>query len=220
MLRLRSRTKDQSQGDSGFGSTGPPQVHYTAVLTKDHPEMLCTVSMAGAMPSEIHLRGLLDTGVNMSILSLAAWSPQWPLSLAQMLIMGLGGMKQCYASDNAHQPQVKVRVRNLVTKQWEGPYDLIAMGLGYACVSTDTGTHWLPSKSVLTRDHRSRIRPTVKLIHDKTGAEHDFQIYRFSSTHANRLRLQMAARIAAFLKFYYHKDKTTITWLAHDPNEE
>ncbi|RMC00165.1 hypothetical protein DUI87_22766 [Hirundo rustica rustica] len=68
------------------------------------------------------------------------------------------------ASDNAHQPQVKVRVRNLVTKQWEGPYDLIAMGLGYACVSTDTGTRWLPSKSVLTRDHRSRIRPTVKIV--------------------------------------------------------
>ncbi|RMC11045.1 hypothetical protein DUI87_12237 [Hirundo rustica rustica] len=46
------------------------------------------------------------------------------------------------ASDGEQQPRAKVRVRNLVTKQWEGPYDLIAMGRGYACVSTDTGTRW------------------------------------------------------------------------------
>ncbi|RMC21843.1 hypothetical protein DUI87_02714 [Hirundo rustica rustica] len=52
------------------------------------------------------------------------------------------------ASDDAHQPRAKVRVRNLVTKQWEGPYDLITKGRGYACVSTDTGTCWLPSKCV------------------------------------------------------------------------
>ncbi|RMC21119.1 hypothetical protein DUI87_01976 [Hirundo rustica rustica] len=63
--RLTAAVEKQDRGpvtgDSGFGSTGPPQVHWTAVLTKDHPETLCTVSMAGAMPSEIHLRGLLDT---------------------------------------------------------------------------------------------------------------------------------------------------------------
>ncbi|RMC04542.1 hypothetical protein DUI87_18787 [Hirundo rustica rustica] len=40
------------------------QVRWTAVLTKDHPETLCTVSMVGATPSEIHLRGLLDTGAD------------------------------------------------------------------------------------------------------------------------------------------------------------
>ncbi|RMB89089.1 hypothetical protein DUI87_34547 [Hirundo rustica rustica] len=95
-----SRTEDRSRGDSGFGSTGPPQVHWTAVLTKGRPEMLCTVSMVGAMPSEIHLRGLLDTGADVSILSLAAWPPQWPLSLAKTSIAGLGGTKQCYVSRN------------------------------------------------------------------------------------------------------------------------
>ncbi|XP_053802421.1 uncharacterized protein LOC128790024 [Vidua chalybeata] len=52
------------------------------------------------------------------------------------------------AADEAHQPRAKVRVRNLVTKQWEGPYDLIASGRGYACVPTDTGTRWVPSKCV------------------------------------------------------------------------
>ncbi|RMC21358.1 hypothetical protein DUI87_02220 [Hirundo rustica rustica] len=84
-----SKTEDRLRGDGSFGSTGPPQEHWTAVLTKDHPEMLCTLSMAGAMPSEIHLRGLLDSRADVSILSLAAWPPQWPLSLAKTSIAGL-----------------------------------------------------------------------------------------------------------------------------------
>ncbi|RMB95508.1 hypothetical protein DUI87_27617 [Hirundo rustica rustica] len=95
-----SRTEDRSRGDSGFGSTGLPQVSWTAVLTKDRPETLCTVSMVGATPSEIHLRGLLDTGADVSILFLAAWPPQWPLTLAKTSISGLGGTKQCYVSQN------------------------------------------------------------------------------------------------------------------------
>ncbi|RMC20834.1 hypothetical protein DUI87_01687 [Hirundo rustica rustica] len=95
-----SRTKDRSREDGGFGSTGPPQVRWTAVLTKDHTEMLCTVSMAGATASEIYLCGLLDTGVDVSILSLAAWPPQWPLTLAKTSISGLGGTKECYVSQN------------------------------------------------------------------------------------------------------------------------
>ncbi|RMC20838.1 hypothetical protein DUI87_01691 [Hirundo rustica rustica] len=94
------RTEDRLQGDGGFGSTGPPQVRWTAVLTKDHTEMLCTVSMAGATASEIYLCGLLDTGVDVSILSLAAWPPQWPLTLAKTSISGLGGTKECYVSQN------------------------------------------------------------------------------------------------------------------------
>ncbi|RMC20890.1 hypothetical protein DUI87_01743 [Hirundo rustica rustica] len=148
------KTKDQLQGDGGFSSTGPPQVHWTvgkdearkpykydcldsenvkpvseielkrslvyihlhrpgdlssskrhflhwtAVLTKDRPETLCTVSMVGATPSEIYLRDLLDTGADVSILYLAAWPPQWPLTLAKTSIMGLGGTKQCYVSQN------------------------------------------------------------------------------------------------------------------------
>uniref|UniRef100_A0A8C3XFV0 RNA-directed DNA polymerase n=1 Tax=Cyanoderma ruficeps TaxID=181631 RepID=A0A8C3XFV0_9PASS len=52
------------------------------------------------------------------------------------------------ASDETHQPRAKVRVRKLVTTQWEGPYNLIARGHGYACVSTDTGVRWVPVKCV------------------------------------------------------------------------
>ncbi|RMC19452.1 hypothetical protein DUI87_04063 [Hirundo rustica rustica] len=90
-----SRTEDHLRGDGSFGSAGPPQVRWTAVLTKDCPEKLCTVSMPGATPLEIHLHGLLNTGADLSILSLAAWPPQWPLSLAKTSVAGLGGTKQC-----------------------------------------------------------------------------------------------------------------------------
>ncbi|RMC18078.1 hypothetical protein DUI87_04957 [Hirundo rustica rustica] len=61
---VEKQTEDRSRGDGGFGSTGPPQVRWTAVLTKDCPETLCTMSMVGATSSEIHLRGLLDTGAD------------------------------------------------------------------------------------------------------------------------------------------------------------
>lgn len=64
------------------------------------------------------------------------------------------------AADEAHQPRAKVRVRNLVTKQWEGPYDLIASGRGYACVSTDTGVRWVPSKCVRPDLQPQRQNPT------------------------------------------------------------
>ncbi|RMC19768.1 hypothetical protein DUI87_03332 [Hirundo rustica rustica] len=72
------------------------------------------------------------------------------------------------ASDDAHQPRAKVRVRNLVTKQWEGPYDLIAMGRGYACMSTDTGTRWLPSKCV-----RPDLRPQRQNLANRRGGSCD-----------------------------------------------
>ncbi|RMC20901.1 hypothetical protein DUI87_01754 [Hirundo rustica rustica] len=66
------------------------------------------------------------------------------------------------------QPRAKVRVRNLVTKQREGPYDLIAMGRGYVCVSTDTGTRWLPSKCV-----RPDLRPQRQNSADRQGGSRD-----------------------------------------------
>ncbi|RMB97192.1 hypothetical protein DUI87_26294 [Hirundo rustica rustica] len=58
--------------------SGPPQVRWTAVLTKDHPETLCTVSMVGATLSEIHLRGLLDTEAHW-LVDRPIWGNQWPL---------------------------------------------------------------------------------------------------------------------------------------------
>ncbi|RMC20809.1 hypothetical protein DUI87_01661 [Hirundo rustica rustica] len=88
------------------------------------------------------------------------------------------------ASDSEQQPRAKVRVQNLVTKQWEGPYDLIAMGRGYACVSTDTGTRWLPSKCV-----RPDLRPQRQNSADRQGGSRDqlesHQVDESSSDHSD-----------------------------------
>ncbi|RMC21502.1 hypothetical protein DUI87_02368 [Hirundo rustica rustica] len=88
------------------------------------------------------------------------------------------------ASDGEQQPRAKVRVRNLVTKQWEGPYDLIAMGRGYACVATDTGTRWLPSKCV-----RPDLRPQRQNSADRQGGSRDqlesHQVDESSSDHSD-----------------------------------
>ncbi|RMC21941.1 hypothetical protein DUI87_02812 [Hirundo rustica rustica] len=88
------------------------------------------------------------------------------------------------ASDSVQQPRAKVRIRNLVTKQWEGPYDLIAMGHGYACVSTDTGTRWLPSKCVCPD-----LRPQRQNSADRQGGSRDqlesHQVDESSSDHSD-----------------------------------
>ncbi|RMC10934.1 hypothetical protein DUI87_12647 [Hirundo rustica rustica] len=85
-------------GNGSFGSTGLPQVHWTAVLTKDHPEKVCTLSIPGVTLSEIRLRRLLGTGAGTTILSLATWPPEWPLDSVQMSVAGLAGTVQYYVS--------------------------------------------------------------------------------------------------------------------------
>ncbi|RMC04219.1 hypothetical protein DUI87_19038 [Hirundo rustica rustica] len=75
------------------------------------------------------------------------------------------------ALDETHQPRAKVRVRNLVTKQWEGPYDLIASGRGYECVSTDTGLHWVPAKCVHPDLRPQRENPANRQAGDRDQNE-------------------------------------------------
>ncbi|XP_050842255.1 uncharacterized protein LOC127060955 [Serinus canaria] len=60
--------------------------------------MLCTLSNPGATPSDIRLRGLLDSGADVTILSLAAWPPEWPLDPVETPVTGLGGTAQCFVS--------------------------------------------------------------------------------------------------------------------------
>ncbi|RMB92320.1 hypothetical protein DUI87_31432 [Hirundo rustica rustica] len=92
------RAENQLQGNGGFRSTGQPQVHWTTVLTKDRPEKVCTLSIPGVTQSEIHLHGLLDTGADIMILSLAAWPLEWPFDSEQTSVAGLAGTAQCYVS--------------------------------------------------------------------------------------------------------------------------
>ncbi|KAL2304405.1 hypothetical protein Nmel_013156 [Mimus melanotis] len=52
------------------------------------------------------------------------------------------------ALDETRLPRAKVFIRDLTMNKWEGPRDLIVLGRGYACVSTDTGVRWLPARCV------------------------------------------------------------------------
>lgn len=52
------------------------------------------------------------------------------------------------STGKTHLPRAKVWVRDLLTNKWEGPWDLITWGRGYACVSTDTGMRWIPARCV------------------------------------------------------------------------
>lgn len=51
-------------------------------------------------------------------------------------------------SDGTRLPWAKVLVHDLTMNKWEGPHKLIVWGCMYACISTDTGVHWLPAKCV------------------------------------------------------------------------
>ncbi|RMB92638.1 hypothetical protein DUI87_30947 [Hirundo rustica rustica] len=92
------RAENRLRGNGSFRSTGPPQVHWTAVLTKDRPEKVCILSIPDVTPSEIRLRRLLDTSADITILSLASWPPEWPLDSVQTSVAGLTGTAQCYMS--------------------------------------------------------------------------------------------------------------------------
>lgn len=61
-------------------------------------KMLCTLCLPSATPSEIHLQGLIDTGVDVTILLFSAWPPQWPLDPVELPVAGSGGTAQCFVS--------------------------------------------------------------------------------------------------------------------------
>ncbi|KAL2309381.1 hypothetical protein Nmel_005578 [Mimus melanotis] len=64
------------------------------------------------------------------------------------------------ASEGIRMPQAKVFIRDLATNMWEGPHELIVWGRGYACVSRDTGVHWLPARCVRPDLRRPRQNVT------------------------------------------------------------
>ncbi|RMC19564.1 hypothetical protein DUI87_03122 [Hirundo rustica rustica] len=84
------RADNRLRGNCGFGSTGLLQVHWTAVLIKDRPEKMCTLSIPGATPSEICLCGLLDTSADIRIVSLAAWPPGVAIGFSADICCGVG----------------------------------------------------------------------------------------------------------------------------------
>ncbi|KAM7052464.1 uncharacterized protein M8220_003910 [Acridotheres tristis] len=92
------RETAQLREDRNLGSPGLPASLGPAIMRERRPKMLRSVALPGAAPAEIHLHGLLDMGVNITILPLAAWPPEWPLNPVKEPSAGLGGATQIYRS--------------------------------------------------------------------------------------------------------------------------
>lgn len=52
------------------------------------------------------------------------------------------------SSSEVQLPKPKILVRDLITKKWEDPWDLVTWGLRYACIFTDAGVQWVPVRCV------------------------------------------------------------------------
>lgn len=87
------RTEPMIRGDRGFGSTGKPQVYWTQSIAEHHLEMTCILTMEGASPGHLKLVGLLDSGVDITIISLNHWPKSWPVVSNSEGVLGAGGVQ-------------------------------------------------------------------------------------------------------------------------------
>lgn len=55
-------TGPKMQRDQGFGLTGEPQGFQIQVADDQTPNMMCTVTMPRARPSQVKVSGMIDTG--------------------------------------------------------------------------------------------------------------------------------------------------------------
>lgn len=85
-------TKASDQQDS--------QVNWTQVVGDQRPNMVCTVTMPKAKPSQIKVSGMIDTGADIAIISANMWLPSWSTTPMGSAIAGLGRITQSFLSSN------------------------------------------------------------------------------------------------------------------------
>lgn len=94
------KTDYRLQGNQGFRSTRPPEVYWSQDISDQKPQMVCTLTMQDVTPSQIRLKGLIDRGSDVIIISASAWPPSWPTMPVGSAVAGLGGTAQSYMSAN------------------------------------------------------------------------------------------------------------------------
>lgn len=91
-------TDPKVREDQGFGSTGELQVFWTQVVGDQRPNMMCTITMPRARPSQIKVSGMTDTGADVTIISANSWPSSWPTTPTGSTVAALGGTTQSYLS--------------------------------------------------------------------------------------------------------------------------
>ena len=81
----------KERGTSGFGSSGTSQVFWTQEVTTECPQMTTEVN-------EKNIRGLTDTGADVSVVYYSDWPPAWPLITPEMKLRGLGVLTTVHQS--------------------------------------------------------------------------------------------------------------------------
>lgn len=94
-----SRSKQQNHGDGGFGSIGLLQIFWTADISSQKPQVTCTLILPNAQLPKLQLRGLIDTGTDVTNISFPAWPPAWPLAPVGSAIAGLRRTTKSYLSE-------------------------------------------------------------------------------------------------------------------------
>ena len=113
------QTDNVIRGNGGFGSTGKPQVYWVQTVSDQRPQMHGVLELSGATPKKVRLAGLLDTGADVTIISLREWPAAWPLTSNALGVAGLGGVANSYMSTNptviVHSEGQRATVRPHVT---------------------------------------------------------------------------------------------------------
>lgn len=85
------KTDSREQGNQSFESNGQPQVNWTQVAGDQRPIIDCTVTMSKAKPLQIKVKGMIDKGLDITIISAHKWPSSWPITLAGSAVAGIGG---------------------------------------------------------------------------------------------------------------------------------
>lgn len=93
LILFRSQVKyaaDQERGAGGFGSTGQPETYWMQKVSQERPLITCVVKLKGDQPNDIKIRGMMDTGPDVTIIAQKYWLHRWPTTTQVSAVAGVG----------------------------------------------------------------------------------------------------------------------------------
>lgn len=85
------KVQHKERGEGGFGSTGPPELYLALEIHKKKPTQQVTLSHPDG--GKRCLSMLIDTGADVTVVSLEQWPSNWELDNPSLPIMGVGGVQ-------------------------------------------------------------------------------------------------------------------------------